>query len=146
MINLRWLVVAFFLSGCTTQHMSADKVFSNAQVQYQLKANKKELTEKRAMEMPSYFLDLEYESFHATLNEMQYHQIDLMLKKILYPDEYKFYISFGVGGSNSQMSNLALVYKRAQDIKHRFGSRIKHIKIAYLKNQKTDTVYLRLLG
>lgn len=138
------LIIVLCLSGCG-QTISSDKVFSNAQIQYQAREEKKALSNKRAMEMPSYFLDLEYEPSQITLNKTQVHKIDSMLRKIVYPEEYKLYISFGVGDDESQLGDLALIYKRARDIKQQCSKKIKNIKIAYLKNQKSDSVYLRLL-
>lgn len=99
-----------------------------------------------ALQMPSYFLELEYEQGQTNLSPAQVKKVEAMLKKIVYPDEYKIYASFGSSGEKNQVVNLAPVFKRAEDIKSRYSKRVKEVKVAYLKNQKPDCVYIRLLA
>ena len=140
-----WLLFALSLSGCVTQP-SADKIFSNAQVRYDFDEDKNALKNKREMEMPSYFLELEYETAQTELSPAQVNKINAMIGKIVYPEEYKLYISFGAGGNKGEVKSLASVFKRAQDIRNKCKNKgVKNIKIVYLKNQKPDCVYLRLI-
>ncbi|PWY55686.1 hypothetical protein DGG96_10355 [Legionella qingyii] len=140
-----WLVVLFGLSACTNSKISSDRVFSNAQVLYQKKEQSSH-DKQAALQMPSYFIELEYEQGQTNLSPAQVKKVDAMLKKIVYPDEYKIYASFGSSGEKNQVVNLAPVFKRAEDIKSRYSKRVKEIKVAYLKNQKPDCVYIRLLA
>ncbi|KTD04752.1 hypothetical protein OQJ19_07995 [Fluoribacter gormanii] len=140
-----WLVVLFGLSACTNSKISSDRVFSNAQVLYQKKEQNSHV-KQAALQMPSYFLELEYEQGQTNLSPAQVKKVEAMLKKIVYPDEYKIYASFGSSGEKNQVVNLAPVFKRAEDIKSRYSKRVKEVKVAYLKNQKPDCVYIRLLA
>jgi hypothetical protein len=140
-----WMAAVFCLCACVNSGVQSDKVFTTAQILYQQKdAGSK--TKEAALQMPSYFLDLEYSAGQTQLSAAQLQKVDALLKKLDYPDEYKIYASLGAGGSNDQVSNLAPILKRAEDIKKRYSHQVKEVKVAYLKNQKPDSVYIRLLG
>lgn len=138
------ILLVLCLSGCTNSKITSDKVFTNAQVLYQEKehANSKQM----ALQMPSYFLDLEYAQGQTKLSTTQIKKIDTLLKKLDYPDEYRIYASFGANGSKNQVAYLADILKRGDDLKKRYGNKVKKVKIVYLKNQRPDSVYIRLLG
>jgi hypothetical protein len=140
-----FLALLVFITGCTGHKVTTDKVFSNAQIMYQVKEQN---PSKKSSElaMPSYFLDLEYDPKQTKLNKVQAKKIENLFPKLVYPEEYKLYASFGANIEGSQIANLAPIFKRAQDIKARYGKRVKEVKIVYLKNQKPDCVYLRLLA
>lgn len=139
------IITIIWISGCTNQHISSDKVFSNAQILYH---DKEENTNARrsALEMPSYFLDLEYRPTQTKLNSMQIKKVERIFKKLVYSDEYTLYASFGANTQGIQITGLRPLFKRAQDLKIRYGTRVKKIKIVYLKNQQPNCVYLRFLG
>lgn len=144
MIRVLFLVVIMLLSSCANQ-LSSHKIFSNAQVQYQ--ARERSATSKRSsMEMPSYFFELEYEPTQIALNKAQIKKIDSVFKKLVYPEEYKLYVSFGNGFANNGIQNLSPIIKRAEDIKRQYSKKVREIRIVYLKNQKPDCAYFRLLG
>ena len=133
------------ISSCMDQKVSSDKVFSNAQILYQDREENPG-SKRSALEMPSYFLEMEYDAKQTKLNPTQIKKIEKLFTKLIYPEEYKLYVSFGARTKGSQMADLSKVFKRAQDIKVRYGKRVKQLKIVYLKNQKPNCVYLRLLG
>ena len=143
--RLGMLIVVMSLSGCSIQQTPSNRVFSNAQVQYQAK-DRKNLTQKRNMEMPSYFLELDYEPGQIALNKAQINKINSVFKKLIYPEEYKLYVSFGSNGDTNQLANLSPVFKRAQDIKKRYGKKVASIQSAYLKNQRPNCIYLRFMA
>ena len=139
------LIVIFFLSACTNSKINSDRIFSNAQVLYQKKEQNAHVKETE-LQMPSYFLELEYKHDQTRLSDKQIKKIETIFKKLVYPDEYRMYASFGANVANNQMASFSNVFKRAADIKKRYGKRVKEVKVAYLKNQKSDCVYIRLLG
>lgn len=96
--------------------------------------------------MPSYFLDLDYEPRQTHLTHMQIKKVEHIFKKLVYPEEYSLYASFGANTKGTEITSLGTIFKRAQDLKTRYGKRVQKIKVVYLKNQKPNCVYLRLLG
>ena len=96
--------------------------------------------------MPSYFIDLNYDPTQTQLNPTQINKVEHIFKKLIYPEEYTLYASFGANTEGEQITNLGPVFKRAQDLKTRYSKRVKKIKIVFLKNQKPNCVYLRLLS
>lgn len=140
-----YLLALLCLSGCTGHKVASDKVFSNAQILYQMKEESPG-AKKAVLAMPSYFIDIEYEPQQTKLNPAQLKKIEAIFTKLVYPEEYKMYASFGANTDASQLASLGPVFKRAQDIKARYGKRVKEIKIVYLKNQKPNCVYIRLLA
>jgi hypothetical protein len=142
---LGFIFIIVCITSCTGQKITSDKVFSNAQILYQVKEENSG-SKKGALEMPSYFIDLEYEPQQNKLNQTQANKVEKIFPKLVYPEEYKLYASFGAATEGTQIASLSTVFKRAQDLKTRYGKRVKEIKIVYLKNQKPDCVYLRLLG
>lgn len=145
MTRLLWLIVILCLSACANQQLSSNKIFSNAQVRYQAK-ERTALSKRSHMEMPSYFFELEYESGQIALNKAQINKIDSVFKKLIYSDEYKLYVSFGTGNSGNKLKSLSPIIKRAEDIKRRYSKQVREVHIVYLKNQKLDCAYFRLLG
>lgn len=139
------LILLLCVTGCASHKVKSTQVFSNAQVLYK-KKDTNVASKKTALEMPSFFLDIEYDPQQTKINAAQAKKVEAIFKKLIYPEEYKLYASFGAGTDGSKLSSLGPVLKRAQDIKARYGKKVKDIKIVYLKNQKPDCVYLRLLG
>jgi hypothetical protein len=139
------VVVVVTLSGCAYHPLKSSKIFSNAQVQYQAR-ERKNTAKRRNMEMPSYFLELDYAPGQIALNKTQIHKINSVFKKLIYPEEYKLYVSFGSGSDKNQLANLSPIFKRAQDIKRKYENKVGSIQIAYLKNQRPNCIYLRLLA
>lgn len=142
---LCFFLIMVCLTSCSRQKISSDKVFSNAQILYQDK-DENQRSKKGALEKPSYFIDLEYDPQQTKLNAAQINKIEKIFPKLVYPEEYRLYASFGANTEGTHMKSLSRVFKRAQDLKSRYGKRVKEIKIVYLKNQKPNCVYLRLLG
>lgn len=140
-----WTLLVCCLCACMNPEVKSDKVFTTAQILYQNK-QKTATNKEAALQMPSYFIDLEYTSGQTKLSAAQSKKIDALLSKLDYPDEYRIYASLGAGSSDNAIPNLAPVFKRANDIKSRYGAKVKEVKVAYLKNQKPDSVYIRLLG
>lgn len=142
---LGFIFIMVCITSCTGQKISSDKVFSNAQILYQVKEENSG-AKKGAVEMPSYFIDLEYDPQQTKLNPAQIKKVEKIFPKLVYPEEYRLYASLGAVTEGAQISSLSTVFKRGQDLKARYGLRVKEIKIVYLKNQKPNSVYLRLLG
>ena len=140
-----WLVIVLGLSACTNPKINSDRVFSNAQILYQKKEPNTHIKEA-SLQMPSYFMELTYEQGQTKLSAEQVKKVETMFKKLVYPDEYQLYATFGSSNTKSQIADLAPLFKRAEDIKKRYSKKVKDVKVAYLKNQKPDCVYLRLLG
>lgn len=136
------LLLLVLFCGCTKPPSTA-QIFSNAQVQYQTK-DQSALVRKRDMEMPSYYFEMLYEPKQIALNSSQEKKIEAILKKLVYPEEYQLYVSFGTGQTNN-LSHLNPVLKRAEFIKTKYGANFKAVKIAYLKNQTRDSAYFRLI-
>lgn len=147
MTKYYWLLLplSFSLIACVGNKAVPNKIFSNAQVQYEAKEAHK-IKNRREMEMPSYFLEIEYQPSQSNLNAVQISKISSLFQKLIYPDEYKLYVSFGASDENHDMADTGLLVKRANDIKKRYAGKVKSIQIAYLKNQKPNSVYLRLLN
>lgn len=141
---LAFVTVLFCLSGCSHK-VSSDKVFSNAQILYQAKETNP-AAKKTALAMPSYFIDIEYDPQQIQLNPAQIQKVERIFAKLIYPEEYRLYVSFDAPTQGSQIKQLGNVFKRAEYIKKHYGKRVKEIKIVYLKNQKPNCVYLRLLA
>ncbi len=133
------------LSSCALHQPEVDKIFSNAQVQYQTRGEKT-LANRRGIEMPSYFIDLEFDPKQTKLNKVQLAKIDAVFKKLIYPEDYKLYVSFGAAGDDDTIDNIRPILKRAEEIKKKFNGKVKDVQISYLKNQKSNGAYLRLLA
>lgn len=144
MIRMVWLIVIMLLSACANQ-LNSNRIFSNAQVQYQAK-ERSVISKRSSMEMPSYFFELEYEPTQIALTKAQIKKIDSVFKKLIYPEEYKLYVSFGNGYANNGIKNLSPIIKRAENIKRNYSKKVRDIRVVYLKNQKPDCAYFRLLG
>lgn len=140
-----WLILFFGLSACTGKPPASDKVFSNAQILYQAK-EKNSISKRRNMEMASYFIELNYSPGQTDLNPLQINKIDAVFKKLVYPEEYKLYMSFGSGDEQNHYTSVGPMMKRAQDIKLKYGKRVKSVHVAYLKNQKSNVAFLRLIA
>lgn len=134
----------FALSGCTTQPPNSAKIFSNAQVQYHTQ-KPASLARTNELLMPNYFFDIEYKSKQIALNKAQEQKMESVLKKLVYPEEYKLYISLGAG-EHGLSENLTPMLKRAQYIKQKYAGKLKAIEIAYIKNQKPNSAYFRLIS
>lgn len=145
MARLLCFIVALLLYGCAGKPPSSDKVFSNAQILYQAK-EKTSMAKRRNMEMASYFIELDYSPEQTTLTKAQVNKIARVFKKLIYPEEYKLYVSFGDGDESSQFSSLGPRFKLAQDIKRKYGNQVKSVQIAYLKNQKPNVAFFRLIA
>ncbi len=144
-IRFGWVVLLLLcLSGCVSKPTSSDKVFSNAQILYQVK-DRQNLANKGDIEKASYFLVLEYQPDQIVLSQAQIKKIDSVFKKLIYSEEYKLYVSFG-GASVDNLALLTPLLKRAQEIKNRYGKRVNGIQIAYLKNQKSNVAFFRLMA
>lgn len=138
-------ILPFFLlllSGCVSHPPTAANVFSNAQIQYQSK-DSNTIARKRDTEMPSYYFTINYEPNQIALNKKQEKKIEAVFKKLVYPEEYKLYVSFGLEVDNT--SNLSPVLKRAQFIKTSYAAKLKSIQIAYFKNQTPNSAYFRFI-
>lgn len=131
----------FNLMGCTTQPPNSAKIFSNAQVQYHTQ-KPASLARTNEMLMPNYFFDIEYKAQQIALNKAQEKKMESVFKKLVYPEEYKLYITLGAG----ETANLTPMLKRAQYIKQKYAGKLKAIEIAYIKNQKPNSAYFRLIS
>ncbi|MFA6303018.1 MAG: hypothetical protein WC627_07785 [Legionella sp.] len=138
-------LLLLFITACSGHKVKSAQVFSNAQIMYQEKDNNA-VAKKTALQMPSYFLDIEYNPKQTKLSTAQAKKIDSVFAKLIYPEEYRLYASFGANTNSTHLANLGPIFKRAEDLKKRYGKQVKEIKVVYLKNQKPDCVYLRLLG
>lgn len=145
MARLGWLILVLWLSGCVNKPPRSDKIFSDAQILYQTK-EKNSIANRRNMEMASYFIELDYNSDQTALSKAQINKIESVFKKLVYPEEYKLYVSFGADNKNNQFANLTPIFKRAQDLKIKYGDKVKSIRIAYVKNQKSNIAFLRLMA
>jgi len=143
MKTLGIFLIILLVSGCVNQTDNTAKVFTNAQIQYQSQ-EPHSIIRKRDMAMPSYFFVIDYEPSQITLNKMQEKRMEAVFKKLIYPEEYKLYVSFGAD-KNDKLANLGPVLKRAQDIRRKYTGKLKSIQIAYIKNQKPDSAYFRLI-
>jgi hypothetical protein len=131
------------LAGCVTKPPSSASVFANAQAHY-LSKESDSMVRKRDLQMPSYFFNTEYKQHQVELTASQENRINSLLKKSIYPEEYKLYVSFGLGNENN-VNQLKLSMKRGEFIKARYAGKVKKIQIAYIKNQQSDTAYFRLI-
>jgi hypothetical protein len=133
-------ILLLLLSGCVNHPPNAAHVFSNAQIQYQSK-DSNTIARKRDTEMPSYYFTINYEPNQIVLNKKQEQKIATVFKKLIYPEEYKLYVSFGAGGDD----NISPALKRAQYIKTTYAGKLKAVQIAYFKNQTPNSAYFRLI-
>lgn len=141
----KWIVIcSILLCGCVNEPRNVAKVFSNAQVQYQAQEPEAQ-SRKKNTEMASYFFNLDYKPQQESLNKHQKNKIDLALKKLIYPEEYKLYVTLGAG-DGQKMAQLTSVLKRAQNIRKQYAGKVKSIEIAYIKQQKPDSAYFRLIS
>ncbi len=145
MIRFALFILVVMLCACVSKPPRSDKVFSNAQILYSEK-EKNSILKRRNMEMASYFMELDYAPNQTTLNKAQINKIESVFNKLIYPEEYKLYVSFGADNADSQLASLAPIFKRAEDIKRNYGGRVKNLQIAYIKNQKSNIAFLRLMS
>ena len=139
MNKLGLLFFLLLLSGCVSHPPSAAHVFSNAQIQYETK-DSNTAARKRDTEMPSYYFTINYEPNQIALTKKQEEKMQSVFKKLIYPEEYKLYVSFGASDNK-----LSPVLKRAQCIKTNYAGKLKSIQIAYFKNQTPNSAYFRLI-
>lgn len=132
-----------FLTGCVTKPPSSASVFANAQAHY-LSKESDSMVRKRDLQMPSYFFNTEFKPNQIELTALQENKINALLKKSIYPEEYKLYVSFGLG-NESNVNQLKQAMKRGEYIKAHYAEKVKKIQIAYIKNQQSDTAYFRLI-
>lgn len=91
------------------------------------------MVRKRDLQTLAVIFNTEYRQHQVELTASQENRINSLLKKSIYPEEYKLYVSFGLGNENN-VNQIKLSMKRGEFIKSAICRKVKNTNCIHKKS------------